>query len=153
MGHFLPYAVFQIFHKEFTSITFISRKSIPLNIKEEPIIYTKSSPVTLAFTGSGCSFLSLPNSISIAQGAKQEWYWQWTDAPPCSRQLLLGSSSPFLHALLQLPSFTNICLPPGATCFSLCLSLSEGLLFLCMPVGKLHGYLCLIKDRFPNHVS
>lgn len=47
------------------------KKSIHLNIKEEPIIYTKHSPVTLALTGSTCSFLFLPNSTPISRAPRE----------------------------------------------------------------------------------
>jgi hypothetical protein len=55
-GSFCPYYCFPDFS--------IRKKDTHLSI-EEPVAYIRCSPVTLALTGSSCSFLFLPNIISM----------------------------------------------------------------------------------------
>lgn len=70
----------------------MKRRLYHLNTKEEPAVDTKCSPVTVAFTGSNCSFLFLPNRTSIVS--------TWSDTGSShnlalpSRELLLAPLCP-----------------------------------------------------------
>lgn len=138
MDHFLPDNVFQIFQKWFS----ISRKKkgIHLDMKEEPIVYAKHSPLTLALTGSSCSFLFLPNSTSITAAGGS--------AVTVNRRACLRLQGNCSWAPPSLPFMLSHSFP-----VLLCFPCSEGLVFFLRSKGKLHqDYLCLVKGQFPSCV-
>lgn len=103
------------------------------------VVHTKRSPVTRALTGSSCSFLFLPNIISIVLLTVNRCSSVFGD---CSRPSL----SPLPAASLSLPPFRRHWLLPV-------LSLLGGPGISSCTERSCAGVTCLVKGQFPGHVS
>lgn len=129
----------QTFQNRFT----IKKTDVHLS---EPVHGAKCSPVTLAFTGSSCSFLFLPNIRSILLAAERGGGSQGTDRLPCAHRA--AAPPPVLPSGLPSPPvFTSgwVLVPPSVPR----LSPSEGLVSLL----ELELFMrCLVKGQFPSHV-